>query len=472
MTVLIYGLTDPASGCIRYVGKTSCPLKKRYKEHIGRSKEMKTHKQRWIQTVLRDGKTPGVVVLEECTEDNWSEREVFWIASFPKEQLTNTSAGGRGMMHTPETLAKISGENSRFAKLNKQQVSEIKRLILTCKYSCAEIAKQYSVAKGTISDIGRGGCWNDVGPLISKEEWSAAKSATYHRRGQRISGENAPKSKLTTMQVVEIKNKILTCRFSLKEIAEQYGVCSEAIAAIARGENWQYVGPIISKESFERCKKEALRRRPRKVTIDVATRILEIVSTGIEYKYVVAKILDEFRVKISESYVCQVAMGSLCPDAMNECNNNVQNIIGDIRKRLSTTERRISEIKTKILSGEYTSTEIARQYGTYEGYITRIGKGPTWKDTEPKITEEAYEKFKKESRKRKILKLTPDSAQRILEIAATGVKYKQVAAKIFDEFQVHIAESSISSVVRGKTWPDAIDNCSKEVRDIIIDTRS
>jgi hypothetical protein len=90
--VYIYGLSGD-DGIIRYVGKSIRPNIRKL-EHLSDSRTLKTnkHKAYWIRKILRDGNNLNVNILEECNEDNWSEREIYWIAQF--NNLTNKSAGG------------------------------------------------------------------------------------------------------------------------------------------------------------------------------------------------------------------------------------------------------------------------------------------------------------------------------------------------------------------------------------------
>lgn len=91
--IKIYKLLDPITNEIRYIGKTKNALLKRYKEHIYRAKqEHDSHVYCWIRKLLKDNLKPIIELVEECTEENWEEREKYWIAYYPN--LTNVSKGG------------------------------------------------------------------------------------------------------------------------------------------------------------------------------------------------------------------------------------------------------------------------------------------------------------------------------------------------------------------------------------------
>lgn len=95
-TIYIYSLKDPETNEIRYVGKTT-NINTRLKAHITRSRHNKYHSARWVQSVIKRGLRPIIELVEECTEENWVEREKFWIAYYRERfDLTNLLEGGEG----------------------------------------------------------------------------------------------------------------------------------------------------------------------------------------------------------------------------------------------------------------------------------------------------------------------------------------------------------------------------------------
>jgi hypothetical protein len=128
---IIYGLIDPRTRLVRYVGQ-SCRGLDRVRRHRWKSSKDGTHCARWIRSLRRDGLEFDATVLErvEGSEDlNTAER--YWIAygrasGWPLTNLTSGGDGGlagyvfsaesrarigdahRGMTHTPEARAKMS----------------------------------------------------------------------------------------------------------------------------------------------------------------------------------------------------------------------------------------------------------------------------------------------------------------------------------------------------------------------------
>lgn len=107
----IYGLADPISGNIRYIGQSYDP-KIRYKFHL-KIKKPRTYKEFWIVSLKKLGLLPELVIIETTTFDKINERERFWIAEYRSLgfNLTNLTDGGegcKGRKHSEETKALMS----------------------------------------------------------------------------------------------------------------------------------------------------------------------------------------------------------------------------------------------------------------------------------------------------------------------------------------------------------------------------
>lgn len=151
----IYGLFDPTTDELRYIGKANNP-KSRLRQHIYDAIHFineGTHTLNWIRKLLRSGERPNLEVLEEVSEDKWQEAERKWIRicrSFGY-RLTNTVEGGiapevteeirrkisekkRGGQHSEETKRKIGLKSiGRQANLGNRHTEETKRKISESK---------------------------------------------------------------------------------------------------------------------------------------------------------------------------------------------------------------------------------------------------------------------------------------------------------------------------------------------------
>lgn len=110
----IYGLVDPRTEEIRYVGQTARGMTRPL--YHGRDtviRKERTYKRNWVKSLKRLGLTYSVKVLEEVSLEKLAEREQYWIA-YGREQgwpLTNQTEGGpgtKGFQHSCATKKRMS----------------------------------------------------------------------------------------------------------------------------------------------------------------------------------------------------------------------------------------------------------------------------------------------------------------------------------------------------------------------------
>lgn len=97
--VFIYGLADPVTNEVRYVGKTVKKLSARLRGHIGDSKKRNHRNANWIRSCIEDGQEPEIFEIDIVNVgDDWVEAEQFWIAMmrYLGCDLTNHAIGGQG----------------------------------------------------------------------------------------------------------------------------------------------------------------------------------------------------------------------------------------------------------------------------------------------------------------------------------------------------------------------------------------
>lgn len=146
----IYTLADSIdSESIRYVGQTVLTLPKRLNRHINSCscKSTKiTYKDNWIKSLLNQGRTPEIKLIETINSDDislWNAREIYWISFYKSlgHRLTNSSLGGRGGRWSEEMKKKASKTRkgrapsekclnaATAAKLGKHRTDETKKKI-------------------------------------------------------------------------------------------------------------------------------------------------------------------------------------------------------------------------------------------------------------------------------------------------------------------------------------------------------
>jgi len=166
----IYTLSDPNTKEIRYIGKSN-NLNYRLKKHINESKNKRTHKEKWVDSLIVKGLSPIIEILDIVDETAWSFYETYWISQFKTWgfDLTNGTSGGegsdgfKGKTHSNETKEKCRiagtkssikflGEKNGRSKLSDKQVEEIKEKILL-GVNRQEIATEYNINKKYISQL-------------------------------------------------------------------------------------------------------------------------------------------------------------------------------------------------------------------------------------------------------------------------------------------------------------------------------
>ena len=145
---------------IRYVGKTN-NLKKRLKHHISIHNLKKgTFKDRWIKKELLLGNKILINTIEEVNEDNWQEKEIYWIAKYKELgfKLTNTTLGGICGNFTKEIKDKISSKRISKNLENKKEEIEFHKIHQIenrwfGKRNCIECEKEIIHSGTTLSNI-------------------------------------------------------------------------------------------------------------------------------------------------------------------------------------------------------------------------------------------------------------------------------------------------------------------------------
>ncbi len=108
MKTYIYILRHPETFEVKYVGKTN-NIKRRFAQHKSKKCLEKTGSKKlasWILKLLSNDLLPIMEIIEEC-DDNWSEREKYWISYYSTNTLCNLSEGGEGVGHNDSTKSKI-----------------------------------------------------------------------------------------------------------------------------------------------------------------------------------------------------------------------------------------------------------------------------------------------------------------------------------------------------------------------------
>lgn len=115
MTSYIYALCCPDTQEIRYIGKANDP-QIRLRKHLQAARNPENYAQRWMAKLMRSGKKPALIYLRRVlSHENWQEIERAEIAKGFAEglRLTNTSAGGEGVLVVCPEVEKRRKDNCR-----------------------------------------------------------------------------------------------------------------------------------------------------------------------------------------------------------------------------------------------------------------------------------------------------------------------------------------------------------------------
>ena len=125
----IYGLIDPTSELIKYIGKT-IDTKERLRNHISESKKGNSYKCIWIRSLLKRNLKPVLKVLKICPLSDFIKYESYYISMYKSNKLTNSDYSGQGNIGRSRDIidrvsAKISKKVYQF-DLNGNYIQDFK----------------------------------------------------------------------------------------------------------------------------------------------------------------------------------------------------------------------------------------------------------------------------------------------------------------------------------------------------------
>ena len=144
---LIYGLHDPFTEELRYVGQTWCSLGRRLSQHVALSKsKTNRHVLSWISSLLEKGGRP--IIRELGRADTVEELDALEVKTISEaklrgDRLTNHAVGGKGRKGSPsprkgvrlseEVKAKISRSRKGQATFTGKKHSDHTKAVISGK---------------------------------------------------------------------------------------------------------------------------------------------------------------------------------------------------------------------------------------------------------------------------------------------------------------------------------------------------
>lgn len=122
----IYGIIDPRTNQLRYVGKTKVRLDMRLASHFRITNI--DHRGNWFANMRKNNVQPDIFKIEEV--ENWREAERFWIAYFRSIgcKLVNKTFGGDGLSGANVTSFKLGqkawNKGKKYSVKTRKKISE------------------------------------------------------------------------------------------------------------------------------------------------------------------------------------------------------------------------------------------------------------------------------------------------------------------------------------------------------------
>jgi hypothetical protein len=235
MQLSIYGMDDPRTHELRYVGQTIKPLEQRKMEHLYEARYGKRARRFiWMRSLLAADIEPEIFLLEEVSEVEADEAEQFWIAYFKSlgANLVNGTEGGggaRGYKHDPASVERRSAKQRgwKFTEEHRQRMSEARKAYFANGGVSPTKGKKMSPETRRKISESRSGVVPDIAP----ERWAEIQAKRWATR--RANGTDKH-SKETKQRLSELHRGKPTAMKGKKHSVE----ARAKMSAAKRGKSW------------------------------------------------------------------------------------------------------------------------------------------------------------------------------------------------------------------------------------------
>jgi group I intron endonuclease len=175
----------------KYIGQ-SINIEKRFLEHFNNSKNPNAngYNSKFYRAIRKYGiHNFEFSIIEELSLDKLNERETFWI------QYYDSYKNGYNSTEDANNVTQ-NGEEHPMAKLNNQDVLEIKYLLKNTNKLQSEIANSFNVTQSEISNINTGKKWSNLGDYKYPI-----------RENIKRTGENSSRAIMTDEEVLGIRKR-------------------------------------------------------------------------------------------------------------------------------------------------------------------------------------------------------------------------------------------------------------------------
>lgn len=247
---VVYGLLDPDTKELRYIGITRRDIKYRLSEHINDADRGSTYPvHRWLRKL---DKMPDICVLSVAlSESDLLEDERYFVIRYKalkKKRLLNAIGGGLGSYDpSPETRLKmsLSTTGSKNPMYGRQHTESTKK-----KIALKAIGREVQTStRDKISTSNKGKIRTEESKKRNSDAKLGDKNPNYRKQytkeeRDRISlqkrGDNHPNRKLSSVDVIDIRNLHAT-GISYANIAASYSVSYQTIYKVVNRTLWKHI---------------------------------------------------------------------------------------------------------------------------------------------------------------------------------------------------------------------------------------
>jgi predicted DNA-binding protein YlxM (UPF0122 family) len=282
-TYNIYGLADPRTGHVRYVGITINLITARLSAHRKASKRTRTPCACWMRKLSTLSLQPQVFLLETTCD---ASRETYWIRFFRAAGATllNCDDGGRYHPNITEETRQRQSEAARERERRYREQGIIHRRWLGMKHS--EETKQ------KLREINRGRkLWSEEQKLALSRRMAESWATGAINVENIVRGSQQPTSRLTEEQVALLRQRYSNERISQAQLAKEFGVSQGAVCQALRGKTWTHVSSDPVTKPWEDTLLRGSANNKTKLTEDQVRDIRRRHSEGVS----VANMATEFK---------------------------------------------------------------------------------------------------------------------------------------------------------------------------------
>ena len=230
---MIYGLIDPCTRMIRYVGKSCTGMRRPKKHRLLAPKSVGPYCENWIRSLLANGLDYEIVVLDTAlAKPELSVLERFWIAygracGWP---LTNLTDGGDGRAPGSTASAETRAKMSASRKGRKHSEASRAKMAASRRAFYVEHPEEVDKLRSRVFTPE----WRAKIGVKKKGHVKSATEIQKIREGRRCS------SKLTPTTVLEIR-AAATAGEALTVIGARFGIHRQTVAHIRNRLTWKDV---------------------------------------------------------------------------------------------------------------------------------------------------------------------------------------------------------------------------------------